>query len=290
MKTILKSILCTTVCLGALSASARAITLGNTGKPGLWEENFDGIADWVDDGVSKAEVPPGLCFSNRRAAGGTNWGGISAAYGRSGKGFRHWCNGGSYCDTSATIGPVHFPPTGEVWMRLYMKWSPITPAPAGGWKKIFYLRNPDGPGSKLADILDISYNGIMTAAYGQDWSKAIRVVGKGPDSGGTIYADGGGWVDVWSDGQWHCLEQYINNATGTWRVWVDGRLRLEFRQVYPKNEWSSLQFLSNGSLYTNASSMSSIDVDDLAIAEGSYTGFAKDAQGNRMIGPVAPGR
>jgi hypothetical protein len=293
MKTILKAILLALACLLAPSEGAPPITLGNTGKPGLWEENFDGIADWVDDGTNKPDVPPGLCFSNRRAAGGTNWGAVGAAYGRSGKGFRHWHKGGSGADFSATVGPLHFGPASEVWMRMYMKWGPITPAPTGGIKKIFYLRNTHAYGPvesrrNNASILDITYRGILTECYGRDWSAGQKVVGTGLDSGGTMVTDLGGWHSVWSDGTWHALEQYVDNTTGTWRVWVDGVLRMEYRQVYPADTWESVQFLENGNLYANATSMSYIDVDDLAIADNTYAGFAGDAQGNKMIGPVAP--
>jgi hypothetical protein len=194
----------------------------------------------------------------------------------SGKGFRHMRDPG----TNSNGGGIRiiFPPTGQIWMRFYMRYSAGFSWQYGhphytkdiNWNVgeynykltgfgdgYFYLHNPNG--------------GSQNLHSSDTWANI---------NGGPV-----------GDGKFHAYETYIkmdtNGSNGELKLWRDGNLVLTRTGLnYGGGTLSSFLMGSNQSYVTSTGSYT--DYDDVAI---SYTGYIGPIGGSappQPTGPAAP--
>jgi hypothetical protein len=258
------------------SESWAAITFGNTGRAGLWVQDFDGMGDWVDS----PSQPPwtgtiyGMDFgSNRGQAANGQYSAIGAAFGISGKGFRQWTST-NHNGHSVGIRPSFPSSLSEFWLRASFRWQPMSGLNASGnYKKVFYMMPSSG---NCVDGHDAQTNGSFLEYF----------VG-GTYSFSNSAGGAGGYTTTFADSQWHTIEIHVGGARR--QMWVDGVNVIDDAVGPPTCSWSGVRILDNNSINDGNAWPIYIDVDDVAIAINSYSGFVVDSGGRRMIGPAGSG-
>ena len=253
------------------SESWAAITFGNTGITGLWVQDFDGMGDWVDNPSQPVWTGTiyGMDYGSNRGqpANGSYYSEISSSYGKSGKGFRQW-TATTHNGFSCGLRPMFPSNLSELWLRASFRWRPMSGLNASGnYKKVFYMM----PVGSCVDGHDAQTNGSFLEYF----------------IGGTYnfsYAATGGYTTTFIDNQWHTIEIHIGGARR--QMWVDGVNVIDVAVGPPTCPWSGVRILENNSINDGNAWPIYIDVDDVAIAINSYTGFVVDSGGRNMIGPA----
>ena len=257
------------------SESWAAITFGNTGIIGLWVQDFNGMDDWLDS----SSHPPFIgtaygmsVYSPGQAADGTYYSEISSSYARggTGKGFRHW-TATRHNGHSAGVICSFSPNVSEVWIRAYFRWGPMSSS-RSGYKKVYYMMGSGVDGHNT--LLNQSYIGWIVDSRGYS----------------HVYGNLGGWTSTFIDNQWHCVEMYLNSPSGMRRLWIDGINTINATGLRPRSpSWSAVRILVNNSINDGNTWAAYVDLDDIAIAINTYTGFVLDSGRRPMIGPSAGG-
>jgi len=269
-----------TFCFAGISQVNAAITFGNTGKTGLWECDFNLCPDETRIGGS----PSTLCGGTT----GMTWYGngvpstqqsyytsINSINGRTGKGIRIWKGSGE--DNWTGGMNIQWPSIfDEFSIRMYMRWGAGEPLAQvdGGYNKTLYIM-VGNTNYNIVDILSGMTRVTMTFPSRNIYSNSLA-------STQTFMADHG----------WHCFEYYYNFSSGTHRIWIDGVNAMDISgQITPALSWDHVAITSNnqaGFVVANGYDLST-DIDDIAIVNGSYTGWQYDAQGRKMIGLLTGG-
>jgi hypothetical protein len=83
---------------------------------------------------------------------------------------------------------------------------------------------------------------------------------------------------------------YLNNPSGIIRLWIDGINTINATGPRPRSpSWSAVRILVNNSINDGNAWAAYVDLDDIAIAIDTYTGFVLDSSRRPMIGPSAGG-
>jgi len=246
---------------------------------GFWSATFNCPADanvsstggaWpssCDAATKQLQISP---WKNLGCAG-TNSQILASSNNSNGGGGRGWKQHGAVSpntnESDYIIVPL--PDPKEVWLRWYFRGQAGRRLSHG---KSLYIHTKGSSSSHPYWRLDLSDN---------DWSISQC---SGSDSGG-----GNGWADAtgtngW-DGKWHFVEVHIQtpgNGSVNLEFWIDGK-------YMDSTSWASgcgATAIDYIEMYTQAraSSCNYWEIDDLAAALPTYTGFVKDAQGRKMIG------
>lgn len=259
---------------------------------GFWSSTFDcdcdgnsanGDTDWLQysdtlicDGISKGGDRTD-CNGNYEKI----WSTSNMSAGRGGKGNRwYFCptknsNSGSFRCIFTSYQP-------EFWSRIYFRYKSGTSPVGQGELKTWYL------------FTNGSYNPYIDWPWHPDSARIYTQWGTNI----IIRCDGCGWATLYggsnSDESWHYVETHVKLNTagsndGIFQMWIDGTLIIDNQSLaHIPADGTATAFTGFG-LKVNHDYFSPagwMDVDDIAIATPSYTGFVQDAQGNDMIGPI----
>jgi hypothetical protein len=111
------------------------------------------------------------------------------------------------------------------------------------------------------------------------------------------YSNTYGWSSVYgsgnpANGTWHYFEFHFdlgtNSSNGVFQMWVDGNLAansttLDWFGSYSPTGWTYVYFPHNHNVW-QLSGCPAHDIDDIAVALPTYTGFVQDTGGRNMIG------
>jgi hypothetical protein len=188
----------------------------------------------------------------------------------------------------------------EFWVRTKTRWQ-------NGWawtglyqEKFFYIFCDSG----------MTAHPLFIFPYGQNGADmALLQNGTGGERKCT---SGCGWTTMYptatSDGSWHSIELHLKKesvncgADGVFQFWLDGVLKIDYHDVryvhandcskpYSSTGFRRINLGGNAGVLTNGQPNCMYhDYDDIVVANTSYTGFVKDAQGNNMIGPIGGAR
>lgn len=292
----MKKILIILLFLFITSPALAAITFTN----GYWSTTFN-CADWTQpdsltcDGVEMAD---NSAYANSEGSRINSTGNYSSGGGS--KGYRMYVTGNSHNEISTPL-KITFPSAQtEFWVRFYYK------IPSGQYlsgaltsHKIMYLY-----GGQDANINWPYYDnlGIENRTIGYDY-----VYGSG---GNRSYSDTtyGNWNHLYggtpsttpADGSWHCFEFYFNVGTasnnGIFRVWVDGANVVNDTTINlgggAGGNFTGFDLPHNHNVFM-LSGDNPHDIDDIAVALSTYSGFVTNstgyATGLNMIGQIGGG-
>ena len=252
---------------------------------GYWSENFDGWADWQDSAAMPVWGNVAMDYRGRGQAAncpdGNFYSSVNSTPGRSGKGFRNWL-GCSWNNQSVNPDLTFTTRQNEFWIRMSVRMGPSAYVnPSGAYIKLFYA---DYDASHRWGI-DIITGGITL--LGQAVLCPVAPLnGCAPPVTGYYQWGPGGWLGTFSDLQWHTVEWYVNNSSGFMKLWLDGVIIADVTGVYTGSPMSGCEILMNQSINQGGTNNWFIDLDDIFVANSSYTGFVLDSNGNPMIGMV----
>lgn len=178
-------------------------------------------------------------------------------------------------------------PQDEIWIRYYTRY------PIGqSWgdimeHKMIYAFTNDG----------VAININFPQGMG-----AIGIQPRGTMNSPDIYVNGWGWNNLYGadigDGSWHLYEHHFKLGSsggnnGVYQFWVDGvnrvnRIDLDFfdgGNATP-TAWDHIYLPSNHNVSTLAG-CNGIDIDDMAVANESFTEFIQDISARDMIGGLS---
>jgi hypothetical protein len=191
----------------------------------------------------------------------------------SGRGFRHYRGAG--VNNNAGGIKVDFPAATQVWLRLYMRYSPGFAWQNGQphYTKDVYW-NPGASNFRILGFSSGSYYLHVGAGsqnlYSSDTWAAIN--------GGSL-----------GDGQFHCYEQYMkidtNGSNGEVKLWRDGNLVLSRTGLNLGG--GTVNYFALGSNQSDVIGDHYTDYDDVAV---SFTGYIGPLGSSGSQTPTAPTR
>lgn len=167
----------------------------------------------------------------------------------------------------------------------------------------FYYRIPNGQsiGSIAEHKIIYAFTDDATAAdvnwpFGTGNNVQLQPRNVGSD---VTYTNTYGWSSVYgsgnpANGTWHYFEFHFdlgtNHSNGVFQMWVDGHLaanstNLDWLGSYSPTGWTYIMFPHNHNAW-QLSGCPEHDIDDIAVALPTYTGFVQDSGGRNMIGAV----
>lgn len=209
------------------------------------------------------------------------------ASGGPGKVFSVYFEGNSRNSMSAPA-TINFPsPQKEFWLRFYYR-LPVGQRISSLFEhKIIYAYTDGGIAA------DVNWPG-----QGDNITLQPRSTMAGSD---LYYGTDGGWADVYgsssaaADGSWHCFEFHFVLGTsrsnnGKFEMWVDGNNHVSVSNLdwfnggsASPSGWTHIDIPLNHNVFTLSGAVPH-DVDNIAVALPSYSGFAVDSGNRRMIG------
>lgn len=207
--------------------------------------------------------------------------------GGGGLGYRHWL--GTTRNDHSTSLRITFPtPQQEIYVRWYMRWQSGFAWTAQRAHKVPYFATSAG----LSFYWMIPYTEYPSSSG--MWDTLGWLFNGHTDDYSTLRATSGGWYtaqgnSLTADGGWDCYEVYIRmGSPGTLRTWVNGVLVHSASYDMSGTGYGDglihYFYISNNHDTANNASAYYEDIDDIAIALPTYTGFVKDSNGNNMIG------
>lgn len=252
-----------------------AISLTN----GYWSTTFN-CSDWTQPAALSCD---GVESNDDSAYAGSQGSQILSAANNSsgggGSGYRTYYTGDEVNEMSSMMN-IELP-TGitEFWLR-------------------WYYRIPDGQSMDDIGEHKIAYLFDTTTGHAVDWPAQGFDQAMLSNVGTDRYFDnlpGGSWSDIYgdttADGRWICFEVHAKlgdsgQSNGVFDLWVNGVNQVHITDVnWSAERWENIEIPQNHRVFT-LNGNNPHDIDDMAVATLSYTGFVKDAGNRDMIGPV----
>lgn len=255
------------------SQSFAAITFTD----GYWSTTFN-CDDWTQpnsltcDGVEDQDAS---AYSNSQGSAINSSGNYSGGGG--GKGYRTYFS--NTHNEMSSMPKIVFPTdVTEVWVRWYYRIPNGQYMGSIGEHKLAYLFS-----TSAGHAIDWPAQGLdqmLLHNVGED-----RYIGNLP---------GGSWQDIYggatADGQWICFEIHAKlgtgSANGVFDLWVNGSNQVHLTDVdWNATRWSYINLPHNHNVFM-LSGDNPHDIDDIAVATSSYSGFTQDSGERPMIGPL----
>ncbi|MEF3692437.1 MAG: hypothetical protein V3574_05285 [Candidatus Moraniibacteriota bacterium] len=175
----------------------------------------------------------------------------------------------------------------EIWIRYYTRY-PLGQSWGGIFEhKMIYAFTND--------------NVAMNINFPQGMH-SIGIQPRGTMGSPDIYINGWGWNNLYGsdigDGSWHLYEHHFKLGSsggnnGVYQFWVDGVNRVDMNNLDFFNggsanptAWDHINLPSNHNVSTLAG-CNGIDIDDIALANESFSGFTQDLSERDMIGGLS---
>lgn len=251
---------------------------------GFWSTSFVGC---TSGNVGYGDICNGLETSDPAYNCGGSYSQISSganySLGGGGQGYRMFQGDERNIDSSP-MSISFVVPQDEIWIRYYTRY-PFGQSWGGIIEhKMIYAFTDDGV--------------AFTVNFPQGMS-SIDLHPSGTMGSPDIYINGWGWNNLYGsdigDGSWHLYEHHFKLGSsggnnGVYQFWVDGvnrvsRTDLDFfdgGNATP-TAWDHIYLPHNHNVSTLAG-CNGIDIDDIAIANESFSGFIQDLSARDMIG------
>lgn len=295
----MKKILYISIFIVAVIASPALSAVSFT--DGFWSSTFD-CDDWTQPGALSCdgiEMADDSAYCGGSPSASSIASSFNNAAGEGGKGYRTYFLGGSHNGMSTPSRVTFSSAQKEFWLRFYYRLP--TGQSVGSVTtehKIIYAFT-DGAASANVNWPGGGDRGsIMLQPRNTMGSPDIYYGGTPDYSGHNGHGLAGAWdvvygsLEATADDTWHYFEFYFDLGTddsnGIFRMWIDGVNRvndtdLDWGAGGDATGWTNIDFPNNHNYFTATGCVGN-DIDDIAVALPSYTGFITDSGGRNMIG------